>query len=729
VLPKLKELVVFGRIENPGRGGATYMMKLQLNGQMLGDKEVRNRGEKLYFRQYILAPMSRDGLWYLPYAPDFDPKKNEPFRSGGVTVNPYEFRFDVAGLLKPSGNVLEIIHAHVLPNPAPLTVRVCGSGVLSPKLVEAKTWKPAPTGELPVVAPVPPLKRALYTAELGEGGALVVRRDGREEVVESCFSTRTPGWAALAKDPSKAEWRTAKGAKTVFAGRTAEFALERRIECDAERIRVIDKVTNLTQELLPLMYRHEWRTVRAGEFRLGGYAVTAEKSRLQSGDHPVAALLAAECSGALVAEDDWSRAQGELCREGEVLGLENNRLALTPGRTLELEYTFYPLEKGDYFLFLNRIRRHWDVNFTIPKGGAMVPSRHLGRLTDAELKAYLVGKSVGYAIDNVPVLNGIVTHGTRYREIDKLHHEAARRQMRRIAQLAPEVEVSMYFHSFIANGAHDVEEFKADAILTASGVQGDYGGGKAPLFLPAKGSAFARRQDELIDERFAFGFTGIFWDELAYSMYKYDFNPAHWDGCSALIDPKTHRITRKVANVTLATLEWRLEAAKRILARGHLIGNGSPMTRSFTRLHFPRFVETGSITNLVLSQLYTPIALGDHLSERNEFDCYRSMVKGLNYGAVYYWYDCRIRPTHRTLTAYMFPLTPVELGHGYIIAKERILANRSGLFTWGDRCAFTAHVFDREGLEVKWPVKAIERNGVTYAEVRIPEGYSAALVR
>ncbi len=728
-LPKLKELVVFGRIESRRTGGATYVMQVKLNGTLLGLEQVRNRDEKLYFRHYILAPVNPSGMWYVPYAPDFDPKKNEAFRSGGVTVNPYEFRFDVSGLLKPRGNVLEIVHAHGLPTQAPLAVRVCGCGMPSPKLATLKTWKPAPTGELPIVAPVPPLKRALFTAELGEGGALVVRRDGREDVVESRFSTRTPGWAALAKAPAKAEWREARGAKTAFSGRTAEFALERRIECDAERIRIVDKVTNLTRELLPLMYCHTWWTPQSGEIRLGGYAVTAEKSRLQSGEHPVAALLAGARSAALVAEDDWSRAQGEVVRAGAALGLENLRLALAPGRTLELEYSFYPLEKGDYFLLVNRIRRHWEVNFTIPKGGANVPSRHLGGLTDAQLKSYLDGKSVGYAIDNVPVLNGLVTHGTRFREIDRKHHEAVRRQVGRIARLAPGTEVSMYFHSFIANGAHDAEEFKADAILTATGVQADYSGGLYPIFLPTRGSAFARRQDELLEERFALGVTGIFWDELAYSMYKYDFNPAHWDGCSALIDPRTHRITRKVTNVTLATLEWRLEAAKRILRRGHLIGNGAPLTRTFMRLHFPRFVETGSITNLVLSQLYTPIALGDHLSERNEFDCYRSMVKGLNYGAVYYWYDCRIRPTHRTLTAYMFPLTPVELGHGYIIAKERILANRSGLFTWGDRCAFTAHVFDREGLEVKWPVKAIERNGVTYAEVRIPEGYSAALVR
>jgi len=78
----------------------------------------------------------------------------------------------------------------------------------------------------------------------------------------------------------------------------------------------------------------------------------------------------------------------------------------------------------------------------------------------------------------------------------------------------------------------------------------------------------------------------------------------------------------------------------------------------------------------------------------------------------------------------MFPATPIELHEGFIICKERIVTNRSGLFGWGDRSAFTTYVYDREGRVSKGEeAKQITRNGKTYAEVRIPEGYSAAIVR
>jgi len=83
-----------------------------------------------------------------------------------------------------------------------------------------------------------------------------------------------------------------------------------------------------------------------------------------------------------------------------------------------------------------------------------------------------------------------------------------------------------------------------------------------------------------------------------------------------------------------------------------------------------------------------------------------------------------------TLTTYMFPITPVELHAGWIVGEERILTNRSGLFGWGDRSEFTARVFDRVGRETtEITVPRVIRDGAAYAEVRIPEGYAAAIIR
>jgi hypothetical protein len=131
------------------------------------------------------------------------------------------------------------------------------------------------------------------------------------------------------------------------------------------------------------------------------------------------------------------------------------------------------------------------------------------------------------------------------------------------------------------------------------------------------------------------------------------------------------------------------------------------------------------------NQLYTPLALGNSQSERTEVDAYNNMLKYLDYGALYYcWYGCNLHPTHKSFAGTMFPVTPIDLGRGYMIAQERIVTKISGLFGWGDKSTFKTYVFDRMGKatdKIKIPLKTI--NGKNYAEVRIPEGYGVTLER
>jgi hypothetical protein len=169
---------------------------------------------------------------------------------------------------------------------------------------------------------------------------------------------------------------------------------------------------------------------------------------------------------------------------------------------------------------------------------------------------------------------------------------------------------------------------------------------------------------------------------------------------------------------------------KRILAHGPFVANGQPHTRTIGRLQTQRFVETGSIANCSRAVLYSPIALGDHLTERTEEDAYRWMLKALNYGCLYNWYSDRILPTRPTLASYMFPITPMELHEGAIIGRERILTRVSGLYGWGDASKHTVHVFNDQGIEQpEFNAPRVERDGSSYTELRLPEDWSAAILR
>jgi len=240
------------------------------------------------------------------------------------------------------------------------------------------------------------------------------------------------------------------------------------------------------------------------------------------------------------------------------------------------------------------------------------------------------------------------------------------------------------------------------------------------------GKESARNIDIILGE---IGADAVYWDEFTYSRALYTYGA--WDGCSADIDRDTFRINRLKGSIVLLSDPFRAHHIGRIRSGGASVyGNGAPMTRTLARLKPISFAETGRAEYVRSALLHTPIALGDHRREVDERDAYRSMLTALDNGSLYAWYSPKIVPTHKTLTEYMYPFTPIELHEGYVIGVERILTNRSGLFGWGDRSDFVPHVFDAEGRETSdIAVPKIERDGRTYAEVRIPRGFSWALVR
>ena len=253
------------------------------------------------------------------------------------------------------------------------------------------------------------------------------------------------------------------------------------------------------------------------------------------------------------------------------------------------------------------------------------------------------------------------------------------------------------------------EKYADARLLSTAGTQADYGEFYNRLFVPTAtnrfGSDIAKNVDLILGPLpHGFGCEGVYWDEFERSRYLYHYDDFSgptglpWDGVSADIDPRSMKISRLKSSVTLLSQPFRAVLVRRILQNHLLVANGQPYTQTMTKLHFPRIVETGSISNCALAELYSPIALGDHLTERSEVDAYHVMLRALDFGCVYYWYnDFLVIPTHVQLTHYMFPITPVELHEGYIIGQERIVSNRSGLFGWGDSSRHEVHVFDDQG--------------------------------
>ncbi|MBU0608078.1 MAG: hypothetical protein KKI08_09320, partial [Armatimonadetes bacterium] len=350
--------------------------------------------------------------------------------------------------------------------------------------------------------------------------------------------------------------------------------------------------------------------------------------------------------------------------------------------------------------------------------------------SDEKLVQFIRNKSANVLCASIdyPHYKGRYAHGTIFQELDLSNYA---RHNERVRRLCPDVKTEVYFHCFLDVGDDAATKYADARTLLMNGEQGTYGSDPhRRVFLPTLTNQFGRDIANNIDAIFdVCKADGVYWDELVHSAYSYHYGEP-WDGCSGDIDPQTGKLIRKKSSVTLVSQPFVVYHIKRILARGLLMANGAPHTRTIADLHYQTFVETASISNCLRAILYSPVALGDHISERKEIDAYRWMTSALDFGCLYSWYGPSVWADYPTLTQYMFPTTPVELHEGFIIGQERIVTNRSGLFGWGDKSKHEVHVFNDEGKEVPdFQAPAVTKDGKTYTELRIAEGWTAAILR
>jgi len=722
-VPAGKELVLMlkARLDSPRPAGYTRGMRLLLNGQPLdGARLVNWEGPEPRVNGAMMSPAAGE-MFNVPYCPDFESPNKHPsyaLRSGPKLCR-YELR--VTDLVQPGDNQLTVDNfaaAEMNETLVLADVRLEVREIAAPR-----PKRPAPTGPLPVIRPASQHKVDYRLARQKDGTA-EISLGGATFRVESEFSTPEPTWVH---------------------GSNVYFDHKQQIEQHDEWIVVRDTFTNRTAENLPLMHRH--RVTGETSWTKVWLAGLSPSSLVNTNSEPANPTSYGTTEkvgvGVLPLDDVFQVHVSSFSTENQV-GLADNQLVLKPGVSYTAEWAILPTETADYYAFLNAMRRLRDVNFTLPGSFAFLradPRLGATQWSDEECVDFVRFKNAHFLTGGIswPRHKGRYPHGTTFQQMD---WSVSREQIARFRKLTPEVRHLKYYHCYIDTLDESPEKYADARLLRADGTHADYGKPYDRLYVPTHENRFGRdvaRNVEMIlgPQPGGLGCDGVYWDEFEYSRYQYAYHLAEegrgglpWDGVSADIDPRTLKIVRLKSAVELISQPFRLQLAESILARGPLVANGQPHTRTMLRLHFPRFVETGSISRCSLAQAYSPIALGDHLTERSELDAYRVMLRALNFGCLYYWYnDLTVVPTHPHLTSYMFPSTPIELGEGYLIARERIVTNRSGLFGWGDSSRHEVHVFDDQGCErTDFQTPTVVRDGMTFTELRLPEDYSAAIL-
>ena len=697
-------------------GYCNRAIQVLVNGKPFDTERLSNRpAMATMMNGHVLTVAQGDGCLLIPWAPDFTATDNDAVYALTDGIKACEYELYLGGLLKEGENTISFANN----NAAGLNYTVMFGDIefrIRPEPPASKAFTPAPSGELPVIVPKTNFPRT-YGDLRRNGAEISFTAGGSTFAVHSKCSTPDGQWVS---------------------GDNAYFRLRREVTEHDEWILVRDTLINQTAENLPLMQHHRSPVgAEANAVWLAGAKMPTKSGKHISGANP-SAFAATEQGGiGLVALNDEFRVHATMIADDGSITLSDPYFVLAPGATYTAEFAIVPVDEPDFYTFVNAARRMLDVNFKLDVCFAfMFHKPPVYEWPDTTFARFIDNKSANFVVKSNYGVRSKGGHPARSTDWIAGPHTIYRDFHKRVRKFYPDrsVKTGIYYHCFLDTHEPNKERFAADAACDASGNHITYGRGRhsyMSLYVPTLekgrwGEEIAKVLDIILDD---IAVDGVFWDEFSWSTTPFVYS--HLDGCSADIDPKTHQIRRLKGSVCLLSREFRTDQVKRIQNRDAvLIVNGAPWTRTLSQLKFPAFTETGSISHCRKMQLYSPIALGDHLSERTEKDAYRVMMRALDYGCLYAWYGSNVYAEHKTLTEHMYPITPLEIHSGYVIGQERIITNRSGLFGWNDRSDFRGFVYDREGRATDgYPVKRVDRDGKTYAEVRIPGGYSAAIVR
>lgn len=717
-VPEGKEPFIFFRTRFHSAKPAGFRvgaLALEVNNQLVEGTRIANRPMKSTItRGTEHTFVTPQGAVSVCYSPDYQAFDRDSTYALIDNTKACEYEFSLAGLLREGSNTVAFRNSVAKDETFDYTAHIDDVALrIRVKPPPPPPLRPAPDGEIPTVVPQKEFPRTYSNVSFSPAHVRLTV-SGQSLSIASRYSTPDGQW---------------NSASNSF------FTVKRELIEHDEWIEVRDKFTNLTSEDLPLIQEHACalgEALRAAW--VGGFEMPNAVGSRSSSDNPsVFATTDHGGIGMFPLNDVFLVHVAQSVADGTIT-IRDGDLYLKPGASYTAEFAIVPTTTPDFWAFINAARRLRGVNFPLRWCFAfMFHHWPVYEWSDQTIRNFIDFKGANFVVQSNTVRN---KRGNYARVNDWIDADLSvyRDFQKRIRGLYGDgsVKTGIYYHCFLDTTIENNERFTADRALDSAGNHIDYGGTGSYMkyFIPLLeegrwGEQMYKVLETILDD---IGADGIFQDEFSYSRVENVYG--HEDGTTADIDPRSFKLIRRRANVPLLSLPFREKVVDRVLGEGRpYIINGAPMTRTMVDKHFPAFTETGSMSNCRRMLLHSPIALGDHLTEHSYADSYANIHAALDQGCLFVWYS-HIHTTHVTPTKYYYPFTPIELHSGFVIGEERIITNRSGYFGWGDSSNFEAHVFDREGKPTQEvTVPQVERDGRTFGEVRLPEGYMAILVR
>ena len=715
-------LVLDARIDWPMLSGSNPWLRVEINGNLIGRDDLLNKTDAFTLRNGVDLTWYHTGRWRVLYSPDFEAAVADAANPYAVDRRdePYRFVWDITRYVKPGANELRVEHLKLLQKPSTLVLRGIGLEVgksIAPPRNEAV--EPAPTGPVPtIVASVPTSPPITVT---GGGGTLELHAGGASVTVRTRMSLPGGGWRE-AQPAGGASWEA------------DPCRVRRDVTVRGDHVHIADTLTNPTGELIGVIVEHHVELTEPPQrLYVAGREAYSDTGDAREAMHPSVFARFSRSALGLVAEDDVFRVHVRSFHTPKTFGLSDDRLGLAPGKSVTLEWAIYPLSgpEADYWSFVNAVRRNWGANYTIP--GAFIFGGHLPRgLTGEQYAAWMHDRGLTYICGGIAKYpHGKYAHGTGITLAPQFLAQE-RAWSTKMAAADPALVPIAYFHAQCCTEADSRTKFADSRLLDHRGEQIDYPYRyELPLFVPTEsnsyGKAIWRYVDALIDD---VGVKGIYWDEMAYSVKRYAARGLPWDGCTVSIDPKTHAVEGKLTSVPLAMQSLKLKIVDYIRGKGlFFMANTQPHTRTMLRKKIVRFVETGTFSAMANTHLACPLGLGNHSTESTHAESARHVRELLLRGGVYYGHYYGREPAPWNFTSVMFPITPEQIGPGYVLGEERIHTAVSGRFGFPDGTAADVYVVNADGGRVAGMVRDVGRAGERLYEIRMPSDHFAILVR
>jgi hypothetical protein len=636
---------------------------------------------------------------------------------------------------------------------------------------------------------LPASRGANFSVQPQTGGGFVIQNGGKTYAVESRFSypmMRNESWNALVATNGKlngGEWKwSARPKKNGFEIEATgkAYRLQRQVSVNRRCVVISDKFTNISNGDIAVAFDNKVSSLPApraihvaGVYKKSYFPY----SPLAPSANPTI-FFEDETSGlGLVALDDVYRLQFSLKKNGQSGWFENRSFGLPPGDSYTFQWALYPTQSGDYWDFINTVRRDHVPPTRIEGGAAFLPVNAPMLWSREQMAQWLRDRSAKIVIldgqyNGAPWLGGFAQYIAKMPvAYDEKQHLADLKKARVILrEIDPTIKCLATFETALTPDQPAGESTPRFADSVIIGEKGEPQGYQFPkeskerrefiqtqghsfIYYPTPQNSYYKMMratiEKALDETDC---DGIYFDVFVYTAPDFRWTYDRWDNRTVEMNLENYTIARKKADVEILSSDARASIVKMVLDRKKgnvVIANVMPVTAKIRALPIFHFAESLMDYDYMLSHFSTPIMLGwspgyspgaKELGKpgtwwqewKSDADFFADIKDKLQHGNLTYTHWAPLGPyrsnlTRPTILEKMFPITVTKIGVGLVAGKERIITLHSGKYSWNDKAHARAYFYDSAGKEITGKIIRHETNSHVTFEVEVPPGGAVVL--